>query len=57
MIEKKYPLKELPKCFGDPEPECVLTEAKRESECALEPACSNHYLFLHEKKAKETQPT
>lgn len=43
---KKEPLKQLPKCYGDPEPECVTT-------CALEPACANHWLFKHK---KETNP-
>jgi hypothetical protein len=40
-IMKKQPLKKLPKCYGDPEAECVST-------CALEPACANDWLFKKE---------
>ena len=43
---KKEPVKQLPKCYGDPEPECVTT-------CALEPSCANHWLFEHKRKEEE----
>jgi hypothetical protein len=42
----KKPLKELPDCYGNPEPECVST-------CALEPSCGNRWLF--EKDARERE--
>jgi len=42
-MTEKEPLKKLPKCYGDPDPECVAT-------CALEPACANHWLFNHKGK-------
>lgn len=43
---KKEPLKELPKCFGNPEPECV-------GKCALEPSCANDWLFKQMRKLME----
>ena len=42
MTTEKEPVKQLPKCYGGPDLICVGT-------CALEPACSNHWLFTHEK--------
>lgn len=42
MMKIKEPLKTLPKCFGDPESECV-------NKCALEPSCANDWLFAHKK--------
>lgn len=45
FIKGKHPIQK-PKCFGNPEPECVKV-------CVLEPYCANACLKKHQKVSTE----